>query len=47
MFFDSTMMTQICCLYVELLALFLGAAAINFQLMGPAAVALSRDEYCS
>jgi hypothetical protein len=41
------MMTQICYLYVELTALFLGGAAIIFQLMGPAATALNRDEYCS
>jgi len=41
------MVTQICFLYAELAALFLGATAVIFQLTGPAAVFLNRNEYCS
>ena len=41
------MVTQICLLYAELAVLFLGATAVIFQLMGPAATAVNRDEYCS
>jgi len=40
------MLAQICFLYAELAALFLGAGAIICQLMGPASVGLCRDEYC-
>jgi len=41
------MLTQVCFLYIELGALFLGATAIIFQLMGPTSIGLCRDEYCS
>ena len=40
------MMTQVCFLYAELAALFLGATAVIFQLTGPTAAMLNRDEYC-
>jgi len=41
------MLAQVCIIYAELAALFVGGAAVVFQLLGPGAGALNRDEYCS
>ena len=39
------MLAQTCFLFMELVALFGGAAAVIFLLMGPAGVSLGGDEY--
>jgi hypothetical protein len=40
------MIAQVCYLYAELMALFAGATAVIFQLMGPTVLSLGRDGYC-
>ena len=41
------MIAQTCFIYAELAALFIGAGAVMFQLMGPACASLAPDEFCS